>query len=377
MSNVRYYLDRDNIFLTYYAGPGDRVKFSISEKIKPEFWDRRKQRARITCPGAADLNYLLDQLQDFIIKSRREAKTLGRVFDGPEIKKLLKYRLHGDPKTIFKDYSQTWLNDRSGAVKIRVYRSYFSACKRVWDGLPGLRLDEINRTACGDLLKKWLADGYTQNTINYTLSVLRMVIMAAAADGLTVNKYYLKRGFVPPAAAVDSIYLTLADLDRLFNLLDQEPPEYIKNALVPFLAGCLTGQRWQTYTKLNKKMVFYTAGQGFINIRQEKTGVNVSIPVTDRLLWLLDQETAGLKQAVTIKYLREAGKLAGLLNYGQIGTHTARRTFATNMVLAGVDIYKIMAITGHKTEKEFRKYVKMEQLQAAAAAAPDVRAVFG
>jgi integrase len=42
-----------------------------------------------------------------------------------------------------------------------------------------------------------------------------------------------------------------------------------------------------------------------------------------------------------------------------VTTHTARRSFATNEFMAGTPSLTIMAITGHKTEKSFLKYIKV------------------
>jgi integrase len=42
-----------------------------------------------------------------------------------------------------------------------------------------------------------------------------------------------------------------------------------------------------------------------------------------------------------------------------VTTHTARRSFATNMYLMKVPTLSIMAVTGHKTEKAFMKYIKL------------------
>jgi integrase len=42
-----------------------------------------------------------------------------------------------------------------------------------------------------------------------------------------------------------------------------------------------------------------------------------------------------------------------------LSSHTARRSFATNEYLAGTPTITIMAITGHKTEKAFLKYIKL------------------
>jgi integrase len=41
--------------------------------------------------------------------------------------------------------------------------------------------------------------------------------------------------------------------------------------------------------------------------------------------------------------------------------HTARRSFATNMYLKGVPNISIMAITGHTTEANFLKYIKVSK----------------
>jgi len=42
-----------------------------------------------------------------------------------------------------------------------------------------------------------------------------------------------------------------------------------------------------------------------------------------------------------------------------ISSQTARRSFATNEYLNGTPSITIMAVTGHKTEKAFLKYIKV------------------
>jgi integrase len=42
-----------------------------------------------------------------------------------------------------------------------------------------------------------------------------------------------------------------------------------------------------------------------------------------------------------------------------VGSHTARRSFATNAYLSGVPTISIMKMTGHKTESSFMKYIKI------------------
>ena len=84
------------------------------------------------------------------------------------------------------------------------------------------------------------------------------------------------------------------------------------------------------------------------------------------------------------EYIKEVAKIAGIdqvettrktiggkiqterkPKYELIGTHTGRRSFCTNMYLLGIPTYTIMAISGHKTEKSFIKYVRITKEQHA------------
>ena len=49
--------------------------------------------------------------------------------------------------------------------------------------------------------------------------------------------------------------------------------------------------------------------------------------------------------------------------YMLVHSHTARRTGATLMYLAGVDLYDIMKVTGHASPKMLKKYIKADSLE--------------
>jgi hypothetical protein len=48
-----------------------------------------------------------------------------------------------------------------------------------------------------------------------------------------------------------------------------------------------------------------------------------------------------------------------------VSSHTARRSFCTNEYLAGTPGDLIMTISGHKTEKAFKKYIKADKMKKA------------
>jgi len=84
------------------------------------------------------------------------------------------------------------------------------------------------------------------------------------------------------------------------------------------------------------------------------------------------------------EYIKEVYRLAGIIEevkithkrsnktieevrpkYAWITSHTCRRSFCTNEYLASTPTDLIMTISGHKTEKAFRKYIKADKVQKA------------
>lgn len=55
-----------------------------------------------------------------------------------------------------------------------------------------------------------------------------------------------------------------------------------------------------------------------------------------------------------------------------LGTHTARRSFATNAYKAGVPLSSIMAVTGHESEKKLITYLRLEAEEKGMKAAKDL-----
>ena len=95
-----------------------------------------------------------------------------------------------------------------------------------------------------------------------------------------------------------------------------------------------------------------------------------------------DYQLPRLEDQVLNRYMKDICKLAGLNELIEIQsskggilkkefkhkwelvhTHTARRTGATLMYLAGMDYYDIMRITGHTSPTMLKKYIKVDSLE--------------
>ncbi len=119
-----------------------------------------------------------------------------------------------------------------------------------------------------------------------------------------------------------------------------------------------------------------------INIKQKKTGAKVAIPCSPDLIRILEKyhyDIPHLSDQNINDNIKEIARLAGLTDkvrmtttkggrvgeewvekYKLVHSHTARRTGATLMYLAGMDIYDIMKITGHSTPVMLKKYIKAD-----------------
>jgi integrase len=71
-------------------------------------------------------------------------------------------------------------------------------------------------------------------------------------------------------------------------------------------------------------------------------------------------KAAGIDNKVTYVKTR-GGKTTTVTEpkWNLVGSHTARRSFATNAYLSGVPTISIMKMTGHRTEASFMKYIKV------------------
>src|SRR5690606_19723634 len=79
--------------------------------------------------------------------------------------------------------------------------------------------------------------------------------------------------------------------------------------------------------------------------------------------------SVGFKELLKVSYTK-GGKLVETKEpkFSLVKTHTARRSFCTNHYVAGKSVQNIMLFSGHKTEREFYKYIRVERKQEALAA---------
>ncbi len=232
--------------------------------------------------------------------------------------------------------------------------------------------------------KRWLtAKGLTLNYVGSVLNGVKMLLKQAYDDNLHTNTAFEKKEFRKIEEEVDNIYLTEPELQTLFalNLTHNPRLDRVRDL---FLIGCDTGLRFSDYSQLQPGNI----NGRILTVTTQKTSSRVSIPLTPRVRSILEKydgvPPVPMSNQKFNDYLKELGQLAGLTgsvertrtvgglrttNTAQkwelLTTHTARRSFATNAFLAGLPTVSIMMITGHKSEGQFLKYIKITSEQNA------------
>ena len=240
---------------------------------------------------------------------------------------------------------------------------------------------------------------YSINSIGKCIKELKTILRAAESEGYEVNPKYKDKKFKGTRIEVDSIYLTRGDLDKIINLDVSKCSQGHSLARDIFMVGVWTAQRISDYNNLSRENIkghripklidnklTYKEFQT-VEIRQKKTGAKVSIPVSSELKSILeryDYQLPHLEDQVLNRYIKDICRLAGLDELIEIQTtkggraimefkhkwelvhsHTARRTGATLMYLAGMDYYDIMRITGHTSPTMLKKYIKADSIEIA------------
>jgi integrase len=182
---------------------------------------------------------------------------------------------------------------------------------------------------------------------------------------------------------VDAVYLNWQELSLIYHLDLSANPNLEKYRDL-FVLGCLTGFRFSDYCDIKPEEV----RGGMLHVNQTKTLSTVVVPLRkDAKDILIEKYNMQMPQVSNVNfnyYIKEVVKLAGIdeqikithkrgnkiveetrPKYAWIMSHTCRRSFCTNEFLDGTPTNLIMAISGHKTEKAFRRYIKADQVQKA------------
>lgn len=404
------------ILLSYGKKLPRPFRYSTGQSIQVRHWDVDTQRARLR--GVPEelktrhrhINSTLDKFDKFLTQVIDEASRLELHVSVEYLQNEFDREFSARPKTrqapstdfyavveaFIQQCEQGRRTSRSGkkisAARIGQYRAFRDLMKSY---RPELRISDITIEFC----RGWVAwlnssaagkkgkDGRTAhralNTIGKDIKIFKAILRDTHKQGLHGNRIFEHDDFRSYEEAVENVYLSDAELDVLWGLDGLSPTlEAVRDV---FLIGCYTGLRISDLGVLERHHIIENGR--ILKIIPEKTDEPVFIPVHHRVAAII-QKHGGFPRALADQkmndYIKELCRLAGFTEtavyrrteggvvkrytqqkWERITNHTARRSFATNLYLAGFDTISIMKITGHKTEKSFMRYICVTQRQIA------------
>ncbi|GAA4327931.1 site-specific integrase [Flaviaesturariibacter amylovorans] len=423
MPNVIYFLKKPeaksgrSLIILKFKYRGKELVFSTGENIDPKTWDKEKDRVKsnkaTTANGDYSLNDFLgalreqclqkykselkngipepqvlrDHLKAYIRKNRdgEETPATGKTLYG-----LIERFISGEIRHRGKDRGigtrtkyQTIYNHLKEFEKATGYRVDYDTINYDFRDklISYLKKREVVTVARSGERK--VQKGLKANTIAKAFTILKTFLNEAVERGETDNQEFKKKGFRMDTEETDAVYLTEAELNQLYrhNLSDNKRLEAVRDL---FIFSSHVGLRYSDASSVKPENIVTIEGQQFVKIITKKTGELVVIPCHPVVLEIFEKYKDSpnrLPRAISgqrfNEYLKEACELAGLTETGRLSTdpaarlcdvtssHTARRSFASNLYLQGFPTLDIMKITGHKTEKSFLLYVKVSKLDAA------------
>jgi integrase len=387
MATVNFYLDKPKsktptqIFL-FFSFKGKRIKVYTGERIPPKYWDEKNQKVKTAYTGSDEINAGLKKLDEDINRIYREAKILGKPLTTEHIKEvLLSGGTASDEKAFFVAFTE-FLKIAKTTKAVQTVKSF----QTTYNHLKGFEKHTGKKITFatidlpfGENLNEYLLTEVklANNTIAKIFKNLKTFLTDSAVRGFNTKMEYRK--FKIQREDKEVVFLSWNELMAVYNAkLTLKTLEKVRDV---FCFGCFTGMRYSDIYNLRPENI----KEDEIIIRTQKTKEVNSIPLNNFSKAILDKYASGIGKALPVysnqkmnEHLKSIGKLAKLdeivsLTYFRgaerveiscpkhelLTTHIARKTFITNSLQMGMRTEVLKSITGHKSERAFKRYYKI------------------
>lgn len=373
---------------------GERIKIPAGISVEIKYWDQARQRAKenYKYPDGLYVNEAIEKIEK-IVKDIYNSYIAELIIpDKDEFKYKIRLKIdelndrtvnHG----IFLDFVKEVSNEFSVNKGKETVKSYNQLIEKLSDYEDDrhkkLIFNDINISFYNDFQEWFYKQKYSANYFGKMIKIIKMFMNEAIERGITDCRGHMHKGFTKTIVESENIYLTVDELLKIYNLnLACFPAGKFKTyeaVKYKFLIGAFTGLRVSDFNRLEDINIT----EGFLKIKTQKTNQKVVVPVHWVIKEIIESgfdiatKISDQKINLHIKEICREAKINEdvLINesvagknvakkykkYELVSTHTARRSGATNMYIAGIPTLSIMKITGHKTEKAFLKYIKISE----------------
>lgn len=387
-----------------------RVVVSGIDKVEPRYWNAEKQapkqhsanaRAREISRSLSDAKAkITEAFESYIAEYRQYPDNMkhflqrcrSRVFNLPELSEKIPEKQNGSLIDYIDHFKTEMENGKkvisSGKSKGQAYAKNSSKgytnllfnlkAYQNYIGAKDIQFTDIDLDFYTDfrsylVTERNLTPGYFGDLIK----TLKSVMNDSYERGYHTNQKHKSRHFIKETSEADTVFLDKTKLATLLSFNFSDKPA-LDNARNLFLLGAYSGLRFSDFTNIKLENI----SEDYLRVRTQKTKDFLSIPISKELREVLSRYPNGIKAISNQRlnsFIKVACKEAGFTEmvsirkfdkgkeiyatvpfYELVSSHTARRSWATNAFKSGYPTILIQAITGHKTESAFLKYIRMD-----------------
>jgi site-specific recombinase XerD len=377
----------------------EQLVYPIGYKVLPKEWDFDKSKIKnvSTNRNKDDINVFLLEVKGFIDSTIERYKLMRK----PLAKKDLKGELDNylNPPIVisitFFDFVKNFIDDcksgkrlndgmRIAERTIKNYNTGYNGLKEFQDYTnQQITFESLNRTLWQEYVHYLtMTKKYKVNTIGSYQKYLIVFLREAKKAKLWLdNDNLLDEAKIMTENPID-VYLNKDEI-ALIEKLELSNNLRLDKVRDLFLIGLNTGFRVSDWNQVSADNIKMTDKENaYIEIIQTKTKTIAITPlraIVKDILAKYDNQLPIMSEQKFNDYVKELCRLAGItkkikttsiIEGGQqidffekwemVSSHTGRRSFATNMFRDGVESRIIMRATGHSTEKNFKKYLKLD-----------------
>lgn len=398
--NLRSTTEKDKETLIYLMFRYDdkRLKITTEETVMPKYWNFKEQKVREvkSYPKYIFVNDRLRKITNTIETTYRLLQNKGVEPTVNELKKEYIFQLTGiNPRKApeFWNEYEKFIESEVGRVVNDVIKDYNSLKKHLkgfekhskepitFSSFNFAFYQEFVKYLTYDAVKPNKEKGLATNTVGKQIKNLKIFLNYCFKHEI-IERFDLT-DFKTLTEEVDKIYLTEDEIAAIYNYDLAKEPELEKYRDL-FVVGCHTGLRYSDFSRIKLENIINDE----IRITPGKSHKTVIIPMHTDVKAILSKHgnnlTEGVDSYTFNKTIKKVGELAGIDDliiltkkqgpnkiefkhpkFELISSHTCRRSFCTNQFLLGVPSILIMKISGHKTEKSFLRYIRIDEELAA------------
>jgi hypothetical protein len=354
-----------------------RLRYYTGERIKPDDWNIKKQRANSSYIGHVSLNDLLDVLAEEPRTIERNARIAGIDCTVEYLKEQLTYNKakQKDVIRVVDEFikEESLRNNWSSGIqkKWRIFRNNLARFNKNYR----VEFDSINNRFVQEFVKAMVKQGRTNAIIKNHIGMTLQVVSWARKKGYHTSTTYREidldiRSLHPETKGV---YLTIEEIANLNKLSFNEDETRYERARDVFLFSCITGLSYFDMKNLRRTSIKYN----YLIVISQQTGDSLRVPLVDLAMAILEKYRDSddinpvpvVSQQKYNEYLKVIGKRAKLnkktiqIHYkGRqriettnpkwqlLTAHVGRKTFIAMAVFLGIPMETVSRITGLKID---------------------------